>query len=373
MKIFKILTAICLVLLLFTGCSERNDLSELSIVEGMGIDYTDDKISVTVQTLNLSKEGSGAEALSGNVTMNTTGEGSNISSAIENATQKLSKKIFFGQNRIIVFGMELAEGYIDKNIDYLLRSSDSRSDVKLCIAEEEAAKVMESRENDALVPSESVTSLLAMGEKSGFGATVTTNEVLNLYLDKTSDIYLPVVKAEKESVSVAGIAIYNSQKLSAVLDKNETFGFLMLKNKIDTGFLTVKSPELGEIGVDVIRSKTKTYASYEDGRVVFHAKIKSDLMLDAVEKGYIATITNKHLQDIQKLVENEMIAYCSQAFTECIKGGSDCIRIGENLAMHSPKAYDTLSDNWKDALKNAVLDIEAECHLKKINENSKGD
>ena len=218
MKIFKILTAICLVLLLFTGCSERNDLSELSIVEGMGIDYTDDKISVIVQTLNLSKEGSGAEALSGNVTMNTTGEGSNISSAIENATQKLSKKIFFGQNRIIVFGMELAESYIDKNIDYLLRSSDSRSDVKLCIAEEEAAKVMESRENDALVPSESITSLLAMGEKSGFGATVTTNEVLNLYLDKTSDIYLPVVKAEKDSVSVAGIAIYNKQKLVSVLD-----------------------------------------------------------------------------------------------------------------------------------------------------------
>jgi len=329
LKTFKILIAVFLIALLFTGCSERNDLSELSIVEGMGIDYVDDEISVTVQTLNLSKEGSGAEALSGNVTMNTEGMGSNISGAIENATEKLSKKIFFGQNRIIVFGMSMAESYIDKNIDYLLRSSDSRSDVKICIADGEASKVMESKENNSLVPSESITSLLAMGEESGFGASVTTNELLNMYLDKTSDIYLPVVKAEKESVSVSGIAVYNKQRLAAVLDENETFGLLML--------LEVKNSELGEIGVDIIKSKTKTSASYENGRVVFRAKIKADLMLDAVEKGHITTLTNKHLQDIQKLVENEMIEYCSRAFTECVKGESDCLRVGESLAMCSPK------------------------------------
>lgn len=373
MRIFKISAVICLVLLLFTGCTERNDLSQLSVVEGMGIDYSDDKVSVTVQTLNLSKEGSGAEALSGNVTMNTTGEGSNISDAIEDATGKLSKKIFFGQNRIIVFGRKMAESYIDKNIDYLLRSSDSRSDVKICIAEEEASKVMESKENNALVPSESITSLLEMGEKSGFGANVTTNQLLNMYMDKTSDMFLPVVKAEKKNVSVAGIAIYNKEKLVKVLDKNETFGFLMLSDKIQEGFLTVTSEELGEIAVDIIKSKTKTYASYEKGKVVFHVKIKSDLMLDAVEKGYLSTITKKHLQDIQKLVEDKMIEYCSLAFTECVKGKSDSLRVGENLAMYSPKAYDTLSDHWDEVFSEAVLDIESECRFKKINENSKGD
>ena len=78
MKNFKILLSVMLILLLFTGCTERNDLSDLSIVEGMGIDYNDDEVTVTVQTLNLAKEGSGAEALSGNVTMNTSGKGSNI-------------------------------------------------------------------------------------------------------------------------------------------------------------------------------------------------------------------------------------------------------------------------------------------------------
>ncbi len=373
MKIFKIFISVCLIIMLFTGCTERNNLSDLSIVEGMGIDYDGQKVTITVQTLNLAKEGSGAEALSGNVTMNTSGTGSNISEAIESATEKLSKKIFFGQNRIIVFGMGMAENYLHKNIDYLLRSSDSRSDVQICIAESEAAKVMESKENDALVPAESVTSLLDIGEKSGFAADITTNELLNFYLDKTSDIYIPVVSAEEKSVSVAGIAIYNDERLVDILDKNETFGFLLLSNKMKTGFLNISSDELGEIGVDIIRAKTKTYASVENGKVVLRAKIKADLMLDAVEHGYINTITAKHLEDVENLVKEKIKQYCNDAFSVCIEGQSDCLRIGENLAMRHPKDYDRLSDNWKPALSGAQLEMDVDCKFKKINENSKGD
>ena len=373
MKNFKILLSVMLILLLFTGCTERNDLSDLSIVEGMGIDYNDDEVTVTVQTLNLAKEGSGAEALSGNVTMNTSGKGSNISDAIENVTESLSKKLFFGQNRIIVFGMGMAENYHETNVDYLLRSSDSRSDVKICISEKDAAEIIDSHENDALVPAESITSLLNIGEKNGFAADVTTNELLNLYLDKTSDIFLPVVRADEKCVSVAGIAIFNDEKLVTVLDENSTFGFLILSNKIKTGFLNVLSDELGEIGVDIIKSKTKTYASVENGKVVLHAEIKSNLMLDAVEKGLINTITSNHLKEVEKLVENKISDICSNAFYQCVNGKSDSLRIGENLAMYSPKDYDALSDDWGSVLSEAQLDIKVNCKFKKINENSKGD
>lgn len=339
----------------------------------MGIDYDGENVIVTVQTLNLAKEGSGADALSGNVTMNTTGKGSSISAAIEDVTDKLSKKIFFGQNRVIVFGRRMADEYFNKNIDYLLRSSDSRSDVKICIAEEEASKVMESKENDALVPSESITALLKIGERSGFGADVTTNQLLNLFLDKTSDIYLPVVRAEEKSVSIVGLAIFNQKKPVKVLDKNETFGFLTLSNKIEQGFLTVKSENLGAVEVDIIKSKTKTYASVKNGKVVFHAEVKSELMLDAVENGYINTLTRKNLEEVQTLVENKIKDLCSRAFYECVSGQSDSLRIGENLAMYSPKEYEKLSDDWKTSLSDAELDLKVTCRLKKINENSKGD
>lgn len=374
MKHFKIFLSLLLILFIFTGCStERKSLNELSIVEGMGIDYSDGQVNVTVQTLNLAKEGSGAEALSGNVTMNTSGSGSSISSAIENLTESLSKKLFFGQNRIIVFGMGMAEEHIEKNLDYLLRSSDSRSDVLICVSEKEAVEIMNSQENDALVPAESVASLLKLGESGGYAAMVTSNELLNLYLDKTSDIYLPVIKSNDKSVSVEGIAIYNKEKLVAVLDEKKTFGFLFLSDKINSGYLSVESEKLGEIGVNVISSKTKARASYSDGRVVYTAKIKTQLMLDAVEQGLVNTLSNDDLRAIEKLVADAVADYCKETFNECTKGKSDPLKVGESLAMYSPKAYEALSDNWQNVMADAELNVSVKCELKKINENSKGD
>ena len=362
-----------LILLLFTGCSDAsNNLKDLSIVEGLGIDLKDDEIVITVQSLNLSKEGFGAEALAGNITMNTQGEGRNISEAIARVKESLSKELFFGQNRLIVFGMDLAKSYLNKNLDYLLRSADSRMDVSVCIAEKEAAEIMDSKENDALVPAESITSLLELGEKSGFAVDVSTNELLNVYLDKTSDMYLPVISAGERCASVIGVAIYNDNELVKVLDSNATYGFLFLSNKISYGVINVENERFGKIGINIILSMTRTWTSVENGRVVLHADIKTHLMIDAMEKGLINAITRENLYEIKGLAEELIASYCQSAFFDCTQSKSDCLRIGESLAMFSPNDYAKLSDDWENVLPTVVLDLNVNCEFKKINENSKG-
>ena len=53
----------------------------------------------------------------------------------------------------------------------------------------------------------------------------------------------------------------------------------------------------------LLNQKQKPLPPMKNGRVVFRAKIKADLMLDAVEKGHITTLTNKHLEDIRSLLK----------------------------------------------------------------------
>lgn len=357
---------------MFSGCSSRNNLKDLSVVEGVGIDLDENGITSTVQMLNLIKEGSGAEALSGNVTMNTTGTGSTISSAIEQVSKDTSKKLFFGQNRIVVFGMDMAENYLDKSLDYLLRSSDSRSDVTIAIAKNKASEIMESPENDALVPAQTISSLLCLSEKIGCGAHVTTNELLNAYADKTSDTYLPVLEAEEKHVTVAGIAIYDDVNLVKILDDEESYGFLFLRGKIEQGLLEVKDDSLGEISTDIITSKSKETAKYENGKVVFKVKIKASIMLDEVEHGITNELSDKELKRIEKLTEKEIERLCHRAFDACMQNKSDSLRMGEYLAMCDPKAYNKLSSNWEKSLETAELQVKADCRLSKINENSEG-
>ncbi len=362
-----------LIALLFSGCSDvSTNLKDMSIVEGMGIDLSDGGICVTAQTLNLSKEGSGAEALSGNITMLTQGKGSDVSSAVSNARESLSKEFFFGQNRLIVFGMDIARDYIEKNLDYLIRSVDSRMDVSVCIAEKTAGEIMQSKENDVLVPSESVAALLKLGEKSGFGADITTAELLNLYLDKTSDIYLPVVKGGEKSVSVSGIAVFNDTSLAKVMDSESTYGFLLFTDDISSGNLEIKSKNMGVVGIKIISSHAKSRASVENGKLVLHTRIKAELMLDAVENGLIRTLTKERIDELESLAALKIKGMCNSAFLDCVEARSDCLRIGEMLAMSSPSDYAKLSDDWDKALSSALLDLEVDCRLKKINENSKG-
>ncbi len=360
--------------LLLSGCGAAGThLKDMSIVEGMGVDMADGELVITAQTLNLAKEGNGAEALSGNITMLTQGRGTDITSAVSNASESLSKELFFGQNRLMVFGMELASEYVEKNLDYLIRSVDSRMDVSVCIAEKNASEIMQSKENDTLIPSESIASLLKLGEKSGFGAEVTTAQLLDMYLDKTSDMYLPVVKAGEKSVSVAGIAIYNNTSLAKVLDSESTYGFLLLdNNNITSGNLTVESKNMGKIGIKIISSSAKRSASVENGRLVFHVKIKAQIMLDSAENGLIKTMTKEYTDEIESLANLKIMGYCNSAFLNCTQSSSDCLRIGETLAMFSPDDYAKLSDEWDSALSTAVLDLQVDCRLKKINENSKG-
>ncbi len=373
MKVFKTVVVIMLVCLMFTGCNSQNNLRDLSIVEGIGIDYTEGKTEVTVQTLNLVKEGSGSEALSQNVTLNTFGSGDNISDALTNISKGISKKLFFGQNRVIVLGKEFATNHLYENLDYLLRSSDSRADILLCVADDTAKSVIESKENDALVPAESIASLLITGEKRGFSARVTTNELLNLYADKTSDMYLPVVKCEKDKIAVLGIAIYDNDKLVSILENNDMKGLLFLKDKIKSGLVIVETTNLGKTTVEVTKSYSKSKVKFEDGKITLYEKVKANVTLNEAEKGIVEPITDNDIKEIKELTEKEIEKSCTSAFNECVKHKSDCLRLGENLAMRNPKAYSALSDNWNEHLKDAQIKIEVDCSIIKINEHSKKD
>lgn len=372
MKSFKVLISLLLICIMFTGCTSRNNLKDLSVVEGVGIDLEDDSITAIVQMLNLIKEGSGAEALSGNVTMNTSGTGHTISSAIEQVSKNTSKKLFFGQNRIVVFGMPMAENYLDKSLDYLLRSSYSRSDVTVAIAKNKASEIMESPENDALVPAQTISTLLRQSEKIGYGAHVTTNELLNAYADKTSDIYLPVLAIEEKSASVAGVAVYNDTKLTKILNEDETYGFLFLRGRVKRGLLELQDDALGKVGTEILSAKSKAKAEYEGGRVVSKVKIKATAMLDEVENGITDKISDEELENIEKLAEKEIERLCQTAFDACMQSKSDAVRMGEYLAMCDPEAYEKLSDNWEQSLETAELKVDVKFKLSKINDNSEG-
>lgn len=372
MRGVKVIAVLLVVCLCFCGCSARKNLKDLSVAEGLGIDNAEQGKRVTVQTLNLAKAGNGTAALSGNVTLNTAGIGRNISSAAAAAAESLSKDLFFGQNKLLVFGMDVAVNDLATCFDYLMRSENSRPDVPVCISSGTAAQLLDCGQNDALVPAQAVAELLKNGQNSGFSLYVSVNEMLNLYKDKTSDICLPVITAGDESSRTSGIAIFSESRLAGVLSGDETVGLLFLKDKVKSGYIELESEKYGNIGVRIIGASSKTKAFAQGETVHFKVGVKLFFSIDEIENGTKEPLSDAELAEIGKEVENAVRRDCEKAFYACTKNRSDCLRVGENLAKYDPAAYEKMSGDWEKYLKNAVLDFDCSGRLKKMNENSNG-
>ena len=89
-RTIKLFLCFLLVAATLCGCSGRHTLSNLAVVEGMSIDRAANGVSVSVQTLNMTKSGNGSEALSGNITINTAESGTGISQALSKLSKDLS-------------------------------------------------------------------------------------------------------------------------------------------------------------------------------------------------------------------------------------------------------------------------------------------
>jgi spore germination protein KC len=355
---------------MFTGCNSSQSLSDLTIVQCVGVDLDDDKTNVSLQYLNLSKGGGSTESLSGNITSVADGNGTSISDAISSTSKTLSKEIFFGQNKIVVFGMDYAKDSLKNGMDYLLRSVDSRPDVITAISDGTAKEILESKERDARVPAENVYNLLFVGEENGLGAVVTVNELLDLYSDSTSDVYLPVIKATDDAVVCEGIAIFSEEKYQATLNENQTFGFLFVKNKIEGGSLMVNDNELGHIALEVINSKTKNNITISNGTINFNCNIKVKLMLDEIENGITASVNEKKINKIETLVNKSVKNLCLSAINTCIENKSDPLLIGRYVAKADEDFYNTIKKDWRNKLGDIKVNVTVKADLVKVNDNS---
>lgn len=371
LKSFKVIACVVLIAAMLSGCMNTVHLKDLLIVEGMGIETKDDKINVIIQTLKLGAASS-TEPPEGNRTYNTEEDGDTIVDAVSNLTQSVSKKLFFGQNKIIVFSREIAEANFKENLDYFLRSPDSRIDVAVCIADKSSKDIIESKENDAGVPCENMVYLLKNGQDAGVSAYVSVSELLNMASDKTSDIYLPVLKKEKEknNVETNGIGLFSNDRLVYVTNDDETMGFLMLSCKIKECMIEFNDEQIGRVGVRISSPKIKKRIDIVDGNINFIVDIDCQIMIDEIEKGIITKLTEQNLESICSKADEEIKRLCIKGFNACRENNSDALRIGEYLAKDSPESYNKVANEWDTYFKTVNMYISANAHMKKITDNS---
>lgn len=368
MKRISLIALPFILCLLLCGCGGRS-LSDYTIVQGVGIDKRDDMVSVSLQYLNLAKSNGATDSLTENITTVVDGESRDISDAVFSASKELSQEIFFGQNKLVVFGDEYIRDDISTGLDYLLRSVDSRPDVLVAVSDKKASDIIKSTQRDARIPSESIYDLIRTGEVNGLGVVVTVNDLLRLYSSKTSDIYMPVLRTRDDVTSCTGIAVFSNEKYAVSLDEQKTLAFLLMLDRVEDASMVVHSNELGNVGVELVSQSAKRSVSTIDGRVIFNCDIKVEIILDDVQRGVTANVNDDRIDEIERLVENRIVSDARAMLSLCSNAGCDPLEIGKYLAKENPSLYNSMKDAWRENLKDVEFNITSNARLSKVNDS----
>ena len=370
-KTAKIITCIIALSLLFSSCSQTSKrINDLTIVQSLGIDSKESETEVNIQYLNLYSGSGSTQQLEGNITSITGGRGKNISSAVFSASKTVSNEIFFGQNKLIVFGEEFAKSNIEDGIEYLLKSAESRPDVPVAIGSPDSASILKSKEAGAKIPAENIYSLIRLGEESGHCPEVTVCDLLNLYNDETSDIFLPVLSCEKDNVKCKGCAVFSENELAAVLSEAQTFGFLIVKNRFESGITTFDSAELGRISVKTISSGAKKKIETENGKIILNINIKSKIQINETGKSIKKPLSESDCALLKKQYEKHLEALCLSAVKKCFESQSDPFMTARYLYFRDRNLYGEVKDNWRERLKDISVIIKADSELQRVGNNT---
>ena len=373
-KGFKIIVSIVLLVSMLSGCVKSVHLKDLMVVEALAVDKSGDNIKISAQTLklNMSSGGQDGNEPQGGMTMNTDEQGNSISDAVANLSENLSKKVFFGQNKLFILSRDFCSEELKNEMDYFIRSSDVRSDMAVCIADGTAKSIVESKENDTDIPAENMVYLMKNGEEAGISAYVTVGDLLNMDADKTADIYLPVLKKsrDRDNVTAQGIGLFSHGKLVHITDKEETMGFLLVLGKAKNCPLSFEVPELGRVGIELSDTKAEKKLKIENGNMIFEVKITGQFIINEIENGMTKEIDDTALEKICRYTERKIESLCRKGFNACQSHGSDALKTGEYLAKDSYDSYKKLSDEWDTYYQTVKISPSASVQLKKFGDNT---
>lgn len=370
MKKFLCFLLSLLLVFVLSSCTNNMSISDKSVAQAVSVDLENSDTVVGIQYLDLSKGTSTTEGFDSNITSVATGSGDNISEAVSKASASLSGPIFFGQNKLVVIGSEYAKYGIGGISDYIFRGVNSRPDVLVAVSKDKAKDVVASKENNAKIPAESLYDMIKTGESVGLSVVVSVNELLNMYNSKTSDVFLPCLDVSDDNSNCSGIMLFSDDMPCAILDDDETFGFLLLNNSIRGGMINSYDDKLGNVGFEIKSTKIKRKTYCKDDKIYFDADLKIKIVLNDFQKGIAVKITPDDITRLETLVSKECERLCGMALSKCIESKSDALMIGKELAKYSPAKYDEVQNNWHSEFQNIEYSISASSELELISDNS---
>ncbi|USK60964.1 Ger(x)C family spore germination protein [Peribacillus asahii] len=357
---------------LLTGCWDRVELTDVSLIKGVGIDRIDDgTIEVTVEVAvpqAQSQGGSegGAALGSGGLmkVVTRSGKGKTISGALEHIQEQLPRRIFWGHSEVIVLNEKLVKEGIREQIDYFIRDPKTRIRSYVFVTKEKAKDVL-SLQTLLYSPSEILWDMA----ESKILMNVTLVDLLQM-LD-SGDVAIPMVtkvpppKGKKPNETTAYIyrtAVFKKDKMIGSINDELTRGLMWIRNEgKETQVALLPEGEKGYISLNLLRRETKLVPKIKGDKWEITVKTRTKGAIVANE----TNIQVKSPEEI-KVLEKQLAKQIEERLNRTVQKvqkeqKADVFGFGEAFERKYPKKWREAKDKWDEIYPqvDVKLDIDA--------------
>ena len=382
MRCLKCIFTVCLIFLL-TGCWDRRELGNVSIVTGMAVDKGESfKYKLTIETTE-AREMSYQTASGLAPSTVSSLEGNNIGEItskfnIMNATHPI-----YSHTRVLVLSEEIVEEGLLEFMDFFDRNREIRDDFAIVVARgSNAADILKVNNMYKKSPSLKLfTQLNTMQKEWGGAPDVKLNDFTRITNSYGQAPVLPAVKLvgdpkkggnienmktedPESEVDLDSMAVLKLGKLAGYASFYEVRDMLFVQNKIKSTIIASNCTN-GKFGYNITYSKTKVTAKEVNGIPHFYINIKTIGNLDGTD--CLQNFKNPYAfegleKSINKKMEKEIKEFVQKTKEEF---NADVFGLGELLREQDYKHFKKYKDTWDDGYAKAKIHINFNAEIKR--------
>lgn len=359
----KKILIIILTLLLCTGCFDYKEINDLAIINAIGVDYENDEYVITLEILNdqIDKDSS-------KITSYTkVGHGKNLTSAIENAADKLSKQLIFNHIKLMILSKSIIEEKFENIIDLFLRNTYFRENFYVISATKNKPEtLLNHTTNEAPIASTAITDTLeSIRYSSNTNVLKKFDEIVEEVITYGIDTCFSNITLKDNEFIVDGMSIFNNYSYKSNLNNEYVKIYNLLTDNFDRPTYTINYDNLsfttainnGKINTE-IKNGTINATGNLMGRIIDNDpkyNIRDPKNLERIDNDFTNLLNKKISEFIKVLQDNnsDILGITRNYYKKTRTKDKDYwlkLNIKSNIKFNINKKgliYDVERESWK--------------------------
>lgn len=361
----KAALAACLLIipLLLTGCMPYKEIKDELLVEGIGIDKSEDGYDLTFQIYKPDTGDSQNKEASSNTVEIIECSGTSIFDAVRNATLQYGRKLFFSNTRAFVISEDVCKDDFTNVIDFMQRNHEVRLTEHLFVAKGKAYDIMSFKKDDEIVPAVNLQTMAEEYSQTSKIEQVEFIDILKKVSSNITDASIPVIAITESSsgaevMEVDGTAVFNEDNFVGYIDKTQTRGLLFIDGLAKGGNIVLALPDGGNANMEIISSSSKISFTGTREKPSIKAEITLKTNITEVQSDKDYTIDDNFISKLIDIQNNTVSSEARSAVDKALhEYGCDIFGFGQKIYQNNPDIWHSIGSNWKTNAKNLKVDI----------------